>query len=82
MILDVKHHIELKSGDRLVVLGRKGQGTSTFLHFLMGELNLMKGALRIGKKVSYFSEVGFFINDTIAENFRFYNKECNLERIK
>jgi hypothetical protein len=34
--LEVKFQIEARKGERLVVLGRKGQGSSIFLNMLVG----------------------------------------------
>jgi len=53
--INVTFHIELKPGERLVVLGRRGQGSTTFLNMLAGRNTLTSGQIRISGKVAYLS---------------------------
>lgn len=40
----------------MVILGRKGQGSSTFLNMLVGEIELKKGSINVQGKIAYLSE--------------------------
>ena len=71
--LNVKFQIEVAQGERLVVLGRKGQGSSLFLSMLVGEIPINKGSLRLQGKIAYLSEENFFLIDTLSNNLSFYN---------
>jgi ABC-type hemin transport system ATPase subunit len=39
--------IKLTAGNRLVILGRKGQGTSIFLRSLIGEVYTVNGLIKL-----------------------------------
>lgn len=52
---NVKFQIEVNQGERLVVLGRKGQGSSLFLSMLVGEIPISKGSMRLQGKIAYLS---------------------------
>lgn len=78
--MQINHQIEVNKGERLVVLGRKGQGNSMFLNFLLGELKILSGSLSIGTRIAYLPEDYFLCSGSIAENFIFYNKNCTIER--
>jgi ABC-type transport system involved in cytochrome bd biosynthesis fused ATPase/permease subunit len=63
----------LKQGERSVVLGRKGQGSSLFLNMLIGEIYIKQGLIQLQGKVAYLSEENFFLIDTLSNNLSFYN---------
>jgi ATPase subunit of ABC transporter with duplicated ATPase domains len=53
-----KTSIELRSGKRVVLLGRNGVGKSTFIKCLLGHETLSKGVLTVGEKIkiAYFNQ--------------------------
>ncbi|OMJ73848.1 hypothetical protein SteCoe_27361 [Stentor coeruleus] len=62
----------------LVVTGKIGSGKSTFLHSLLGELELTEGSLELPERVSYLSESPWLIADTVRENIimgEIFNKQ-------
>ena len=48
--------IKVKAGERLVILGRKGQGSTTFLKMLAGRIHLASGNIHLNGKVGYLAE--------------------------
>lgn len=55
----LKHvNLELLSGDRIALLGKNGQGKSTLIKTLVGELAPLNGEVVIGKgiKIGYFAQ--------------------------
>lgn len=66
--------IKSNSGSRLVILGRKGQGTSIFLRSLIGEVYTVNGMIKLEGSLAYLPEVNEFFPDTIIANIAFYNK--------
>lgn len=53
--LEVAQHIEAKAGDRIIVLGRRGQGSSTFLNMMAGIVKIISGQISIKGKIAYLS---------------------------
>ena len=51
MIINIQ--IDLEGGQRLVVLGKKGQGRSSFVHMLIGLMKKIKGCVFLNGKVAY-----------------------------
>lgn len=53
-----KINLELLSGDRIALLGKNGQGKSTLIKTLVGELQPLHGTVTIGKgiKIGYFAQ--------------------------
>ena len=51
-------NLELLSGDRIALLGKNGQGKSTLIKTLVGELKPLSGEVVIGKgiKIGYFAQ--------------------------
>jgi len=37
--------IEVQAGERLVVIGKKGQGTSSFVNMLIGSMKKIEGSI-------------------------------------
>ncbi len=44
--------MELKPGGRLIILGKKGQGKTSFLRMIMGQMKKIKGAVFIKSKTA------------------------------
>ena len=53
-----KVNLQLLSGDRIALLGKNGQGKSTLIKTLVGELQPLSGEVAIGKgiKIGYFAQ--------------------------
>lgn len=51
-------NLQLLSGDRIALLGKNGQGKSTLIKTLVGQLPPLKGSVAIGKgiKIGYFAQ--------------------------
>ncbi len=65
------HHVELKLGDRLIVLGKKGQGKKSFLRMLLGQMKKIQGSVFINSKIATSIETHFFRKETLLENILF-----------
>lgn len=53
-----KINLELLSGDRIALLGKNGQGKSTLIKTLVGELSPLNGTVTVGKgiNIGYFAQ--------------------------
>jgi ABC-type transport system involved in cytochrome bd biosynthesis fused ATPase/permease subunit len=71
----------MKAGERHVVLGRKGQGSSTFLNMLMGQVSLVKGRIDAQGKIGYLSGENFLLIDSLRSNLVFFNKTISEEKL-
>ena len=63
--------MELKPGGRLIILGKKGQGKTSFLRMIMGQMKKIKGAVFINSQTAASFENHFFRKDTLLENIVF-----------
>lgn len=62
-----------------MVLGRRGQGSSTFLNMIAGLVPIASGQLRVGGKIAYLSETNFILIDTLYKNITFYDNSITRE---
>ncbi|KAG2373418.1 hypothetical protein C9374_012157 [Naegleria lovaniensis] len=85
-------NLDIKRGEFCVVIGRVGQGKSSILSSILGELKTISGSIekRPGCSYSYVSQESWIRNETIRDNIMFgeeYDEEkyvkvihaCNLE---
>ena len=72
--LIINRPIQVRSGDRLVVIGKKGQGISSFVHTLIGSMKKIKGSVYLSGKIAYLPQKFHFASANIEENIAFYNK--------
>lgn len=77
--MEVSYDIEAKKGERVVVLGRRGQGSSTFLNMIAGKVPIVSGHIKLGGKVAYLSESNFIIIDTLYKNLIFYDNSITYD---
>ncbi len=63
--------MELKPGDRLIILGKKGQGKTSFLRMLIGQMKKIKGSVFINSKAGASFENLFLRKDTLLESILF-----------
>ena len=45
--------VDLKAGERLLVIGKKGQGISSFVQMLVGSMKKIKGSVFLSGKIAY-----------------------------
>ena len=64
-----------------MVLGRRGQGSSTFLNMIVGIVPVISGHLMVGGKVAYLSESNFTIIDTLYKNLVFYDNTITYDEV-
>lgn len=60
--------LSLTGGQRLIILGKKGQGTSLCLRSMLGELPIMHGEVSLGGKLAYLSERHYFSTESVEAN--------------
>lgn len=41
--IQIKHHVEINPGDRLIIAGRKGNGRTSFMNLLNGYMDKISG---------------------------------------
>ncbi|KAI9345359.1 P-loop containing nucleoside triphosphate hydrolase protein [Obelidium mucronatum] len=63
--------IAIKQGELLAVVGRTGEGKSSFISMLLGEMYLISGIVKIYGKVAYVSQQSWILSGTIRENILF-----------
>jgi len=56
-MLHITKHIEVEKGSRLIVLGKKGQGKTSFLRMVLGQMKKVSGTVFVnGKRASSFED--------------------------
>ncbi|KAG0242470.1 hypothetical protein BGW41_004038 [Actinomortierella wolfii] len=83
----VLHNISLtiKRGSLTAVVGRVGEGKSSLVNALLGELYKYNGTVRAYGSLAYVAQSAWILNDTVRNNILFghkYDKERYLEVIK
>jgi len=66
--------VEIQGKERLLVIGKKGQGITSFVHMLVGSMKKIKGSVFLSGKIAYLSEKFIFSSATVKENISFYHK--------
>jgi ABC-type branched-subunit amino acid transport system ATPase component len=64
-LADYKYFSLDKSKERLVVIGKKGQGISSFVHTLVGSMKKIKGNVFLSGKIAYLPEQFHFASATV-----------------
>lgn len=67
--------MDLKGGERLLVIGKKGQGISSFMHMLVGSMKKVKGNVSLYGKIGYLPDKFHFACASVRDNIAFYNKD-------
>ncbi|KAG0005591.1 hypothetical protein BGZ79_003502 [Entomortierella chlamydospora] len=83
----VLHNINLsiKRGSLTLVVGRVGEGKSSLVGALLGEMHKYSGTVRSFGSLAYVSQSAWILNDTVRNNILFgqpYNKERYLDTIR
>ena len=73
----VNHQIELYKGERLVVLGRKGEGSTTIIRMLAGFASLSEGKIKYSGHIAYLPEEPMFLADTVYKNIAFFDQSIS-----
>lgn len=72
-------------GKSLAIVGGVGSGKSTFIHRLMGEMDLYFSDLTVGiadPRLSFVSQEAFILNGTLLENLKFGNTDVSEAEIE
>lgn len=64
------------------MLGRKGQGSSTFINMLVGHATLIKGAVAVQGRVAYLPEENFFLIDSLYNNLAFFGESSTYAEVE
>jgi ABC-type polysaccharide/polyol phosphate transport system ATPase subunit len=80
LILNVQ--IELKGGERLGIIGKKGQGSSSFVHMLVGSMKKIKGNAFLSGKIAYLPDKFLFSSASVRDNIAFYNSAVTDKQIR
>ena len=83
----VLHGIQLKirRGALTAVVGRVGEGKSSLVGALLGEMHKYSGSVRAYGSVAYVAQSAWILNDTVRNNILFgkeYDRERYLQTIK
>jgi ABC-type protease/lipase transport system fused ATPase/permease subunit len=74
--------VDLKRGERLLVIGKKGQGISSFMHMLVGSMKKVKGNVSLHGKIGYLPDKFHFASASVRDNIAFYNKNVTDQQIR
>ena len=80
--LIVNIQVELEGGQRLTVLGKKGQGRSSFVHMLTGLMKKIKGSVFLRGQVAYLPEKFVYSWSSIKDNISFYNRNIQDKQLR
>lgn len=69
--IKIPYNVQLKQGERLVVLGNNLSGKSSFFHAILGSLHCIHGQLQVGGKIGYISQIPYLRRKSIKENILF-----------
>lgn len=80
----------VKQGEIVAIIGDVGSGKSSLLAAILGQVQIVKGSIKVAGKVSYSAQSAWMLNESIRENITFgsefdqkrYEKAirvCNLE---
>ncbi|KAI1300362.1 Canalicular multispecific organic anion transporter 2 [Mortierella claussenii] len=83
----VLHNVSfiIKRGSLTAVIGRVGEGKSSLVEALLGEMYKYSGSVRAYGSVAYVAQTAWILNDTVRNNIMFgrvYNKERYLQVVK
>ena len=79
--LIINIQIDLKTGERLGVIGKKGQGSSSFVHMLVGLMKKIKGSAFLSGKIAYSPDKFLFSSASVRDNIAFYNRTVSDKQI-
>ncbi|KAF9366540.1 hypothetical protein CPB97_006758, partial [Podila verticillata] len=71
--------LEIPSGNLSILMGRVGQGKSSLLGAIIGDMYKHKGRVRVYGKLAYVPQQAWIINASLKENILF-GKELDQDR--
>lgn len=66
--------LDVKKGQLLSLVGRVGQGKSSLLSAILGEMTRSKGQVIVRGEIAYFSQSAYLLSATVRENIVFGHK--------
>jgi ABC-type multidrug transport system fused ATPase/permease subunit len=66
-------NLELKQGELAAIVGRVGQGKSSLLNAIIGDMYKHQGSVRVYGKMAYVPQQAWILNATIRDNILFGN---------
>lgn len=69
--LSIPHEIQIKKGDRIILLSKPQAGKSTFFQTLIGNLHIISGVAKYGGTVGYLPQVLWFRKTSVRDNVLF-----------
>ncbi|KAJ9099303.1 hypothetical protein QFC21_004184 [Naganishia friedmannii] len=76
-------NLSIKKGELITVLGRVGDGKSSLLSSILGELHRDKGSVVVRGSIAYYNQNPFVLSDSIKQNILFghrYDPELSPEQ--
>ena len=76
-------NLEVRHGDLCCIVGKVGAGKSSLLLSLMGEIDKLKGSVKLSGSVSYAAQSACVLNATVRENILYGNEydEARYDRV-
>jgi ABC-type polysaccharide/polyol phosphate transport system ATPase subunit len=71
----------VRKGERLVIFGRKENGSTTLLRMLAGEAPLSSGCIKMHGNVAYAPEDSMILVDTLFKNLAFFDETITEEEV-
>ncbi|KAI7821503.1 hypothetical protein BC939DRAFT_504298 [Gamsiella multidivaricata] len=78
-------NLKIKRGSLIAVVGRVGEGKSSLVGALLGEMHRYSGTVRSYGSLAYVSQSAWILNDTVRNNILFgrpYDKERYLNTVR
>ena len=66
-------NLEFKQGKLAAIVGRVGQGKSSLLNAIIGDMYKHKGSVRIHGRMAYVPQQAWILNATVCDNILFGN---------
>jgi ABC-type multidrug transport system fused ATPase/permease subunit len=63
--------LSVKKGDLVAVIGRVGDGKSSLLGSILGEMTRSEGSVKVRGDVAYFSQTSWILSATVKDNITF-----------
>ncbi|KAF9912167.1 hypothetical protein EC991_000577 [Linnemannia zychae] len=66
-------NLEFKQGELAAIVGRVGQGKSSLLNAIIGDMYKHRGSVRVHGRMAYVPQQAWILNDTVRGNILFGN---------
>ncbi|KAL7106988.1 hypothetical protein ACP275_06G025800 [Erythranthe tilingii] len=71
-------NLDVKKGDKIAICGEVGSGKSTLLAAVLGEVPIIKGAVKVHGSIAYVSQSAWIQSGSIRENILFGSALSNV----